>query len=192
MDSALVERLKSEIRFEFAREGPPEGFPRFPDIPAGRYRDAAFFDLEVAHMWKRAWLLASRQEELPEAGSHAFWERLGTPVLIVRGADRRLRAFHNRSASGGPLVPSPDERAFVREVAFDSGGHNLKVQDEFPRYRFEDGVIRAADGAAYDLAGRPLAGAVAPLEEVRCETWAGWVFINQDAGAPASSGALGQ
>ena len=32
MKEALVERLKEEIRYEFSREGPPEGFPKFPDI----------------------------------------------------------------------------------------------------------------------------------------------------------------
>ena len=39
MQEAVVERLKQEILYEFAREGPPEGFPKFPDLPAGRYRD---------------------------------------------------------------------------------------------------------------------------------------------------------
>ena len=42
MKEALVERLKEEIRYEFSREGPPEGFPKFPDIPAGRYREEGF------------------------------------------------------------------------------------------------------------------------------------------------------
>ena len=59
MKEALVERLKDEIRYEFSREGPPEGFPKFPDIPAGRYREEGFFDLEMKHLWTKVWLYAS-------------------------------------------------------------------------------------------------------------------------------------
>jgi phenylpropionate dioxygenase-like ring-hydroxylating dioxygenase large terminal subunit len=184
MDTAIVERLKREIRYEFAREGPPEGFPQFPDIPAGRYRDPAFFELEMGHLWNATWLYVTRQEELPEPGSHGFWERVRSPMLLVRGDDRRIRAFHNRAPGGGYLVAPPDESHLVREVVFDSGGNNLRAQDEFPRYRFQGNVIRADGGATYDLTGQPLSGAAAPLEEVRCETWAGWVFINQDANGP--------
>ena len=186
MDTALVERLQREIRYEFAREGPPEGFPKFPDIPGGRYRDPAFFELEREFMWKRAWLLATRQEEMPQPGYHVFWERMSTPVIIVRGEDRQLRAFHNRLPGGGLLVAIPDESHLVREVVFDSGGHNLNVQDEFPRRQFEGNVIRALDGTAYNLAGQRLSGeGPITLEALRCETWDGWVFVNQDSAAPA-------
>jgi hypothetical protein len=53
MDPATTERIKREIEFEFAREGPPDGFPKFPDIPAGRYVSAEFFELEREHIWSR-------------------------------------------------------------------------------------------------------------------------------------------
>ena len=69
MEDTLIEQLKNEIRYEFSREGPPEGFPKFPDIPGERYTDPAFFDLEMQHLWPRTWLMAGRQEELPEVGS---------------------------------------------------------------------------------------------------------------------------
>ena len=183
MEEALVERLKREIRYEFAREGPPEGFPKFPDIPGERYRNEAFFDLEMKHMWPNAWLFAGRQEEMPEPGYHTFWNRLNSPLLIVRGEDRKLRAFRNRTVHEGFVVPEPDESHLAREVEFDSAGHNLKVQDEFPRRRFEGNVIRGADGRTFDLDGRARDGG-GGLQEVRCETWAGWVFINQGESAP--------
>ncbi len=194
MDTALVERLKDEIRYEFAREGPPEGFPKFPDIPAERYRDPAFFELEMEHMWPKAWLMVTRQEELPEPGNHIFWERVRTSLIIVRGEDRRLRAFRNRTAHGARLIQVPDESGLVYEVDFDSAGHNLQVQDEFPRYRFEDRLIHTDAGFSYNLEGRLVASpdggtprACGPevqlLQEVRCETWDGWVFINQDPDA---------
>ena len=33
MDQALIERIRDDMRYEFERTGPPEGFPKFPDIP---------------------------------------------------------------------------------------------------------------------------------------------------------------
>ena len=43
MDQALVDRLRQEMEYEFARPGPPEGFPAFPDIPGGRYNSDEFY-----------------------------------------------------------------------------------------------------------------------------------------------------
>ena len=45
VSETLIELLKREIRYEFACEGPPEGFPKFPDIP--RSTDPAFLDLAL-------------------------------------------------------------------------------------------------------------------------------------------------
>jgi phenylpropionate dioxygenase-like ring-hydroxylating dioxygenase large terminal subunit len=195
MDAAVVERLKEEIRYEFAREGPPEGFPKFPDIPAGRYRDPAFFELEMQYLWPRVWLYATRQEELPEPGSYFVWERVRASLLLVRGDDRQLRAFYNRGAGGTKLVEPPDDSHLYIDKQFDSAGNNLKIQQEFPRRKLEGGVIRdPSTGCIYDLQGRLITDpGTAPagmqplphLEEVRCETWAGWVFVNRDPGAPA-------
>ena len=47
----LIDRLKAEMAAEFARTGPPDGFPKFPDIPAGRYTSDEFWDLEQRHLW---------------------------------------------------------------------------------------------------------------------------------------------
>lgn len=197
MEQAVVERLKREVTYEFAREGPPEGFPKFPDIPAGRYRDTGFFELEMQHLFPRVWLYAGRTEELPEPGSYFCWDRVRLQLVLVRGDDGTVRAFRNRAPEGGPVVVPADESSFVHEKAFDSAGHNLQVQQEFPRYRFSDGMIRCAQsGRVYALDGRLLRGpldeepsslpeACQRLEEVRCEAFTGWMFVNQDPAAPA-------
>ena len=53
MDAALQERLKAEMAWEFARPGPPAGFPKFPDIPIGRYTSDEFYELERQHLWTK-------------------------------------------------------------------------------------------------------------------------------------------
>jgi hypothetical protein len=40
----FVRRFLDGMQYEASREGPPDGFPRFPPIPGGRYNDPAFFE----------------------------------------------------------------------------------------------------------------------------------------------------
>ena len=62
MNPELVELLTRRMRYEFARTAPPEGFPRFPDIPVGRYTSDDFWELEQKHLWPKVWVIAGRVE----------------------------------------------------------------------------------------------------------------------------------
>jgi phenylpropionate dioxygenase-like ring-hydroxylating dioxygenase large terminal subunit len=73
----------------------PEGFPHLPPIPIGRYVDPGFFELEKQQMWSRTWFLAGFASELPGNGSFKAFEFLGRPIVLVRGRDGDIRAFHN-------------------------------------------------------------------------------------------------
>ena len=99
MDAAYLERFVRRfldgMASEAARTGPPEGFPRLPRIPGGRYRDPAFLEAERLALWKRTWLYACHADEIPEPGSFLLWNKTGSPLLIVRGKDRQVRAFYN-------------------------------------------------------------------------------------------------
>ena len=52
--SEVVAPAFEELEYEAARTAPPQGFPHLPDIPAGRYTDQRFFDLELAHIWRKS------------------------------------------------------------------------------------------------------------------------------------------
>ena len=41
-----IATLKKLMEYEASRKEPPKGFPSLPDIPAGRYIDPRFFELE--------------------------------------------------------------------------------------------------------------------------------------------------
>lgn len=190
MKEALVEQLKQEIRYEFSREGPPEGFPQFPDIPAGRYRSREFFDLEMKHFWPTVWLYATREEELPEPGSYQVWDHLGIQVILVRGEDLAIHAFENACVDGLPILNVPDDSHLFHWKEFDSAGNNLQFQQEFPRRKLPEGVFCSHEGHLYDFTTGKFIGDKAGIprekhriHELRCETWDGWVFINQDPDA---------
>ena len=95
MDAATIDVLKGRMEAEAARTAPPEGFPRMPAIPTGRYTDPGFFALEREHFWSKCWLLAAHKDELPEVGAYRLWDRLGLPILVVRSGEDDYRALQD-------------------------------------------------------------------------------------------------
>jgi phenylpropionate dioxygenase-like ring-hydroxylating dioxygenase large terminal subunit len=165
----FVRRFLDGMKYEVDRTAPPEGFPRFPPIPGGRYNDEAFLDAEYRGLWKRTWLYACHADELPEPGSYMLWTMSGSPILIVRGKDMRIRAFYNTCRHrGAPLVKTESGRC--------------------------DGLVCSYHGWTYALDGqlinlrdkRDFVGLDTTshsLVSVRCEQLANWVFVNEDPDA---------
>ena len=169
MDAVTTERIKKQIEFEYEREAPPEGFPMLEDVPAGRYTDAAFFDLEQRHIWSRCWLLAGHVDQLADVGSYLLWTDSGAPIVIVRGADREIRAFYNTCQHrGGPLV---------REAR----GNITRFQCQYHSWVYDlEGALLAVPDER-DFSG--LDRSCRHLRAVRCELWGGFIFVNEDPAA---------
>ena len=165
----FVRRFLEGMEYEAARTAPPDEFPRFPRIPGARYRDPQFLEYERQALWKRSWLYACHADELPEAGSYMLWTITGSPILIVRGKDLKIRAFYNTCRHrGAPLVKDAQGRC--------------------------DGLVCSYHGWTYGLDGKlvnlrdkrdfvGLDTADHSLTEVRCEQFANWVFVNEDPDA---------
>jgi phenylpropionate dioxygenase-like ring-hydroxylating dioxygenase large terminal subunit len=171
MDAALQERLKAQMAWEFARSGPPAGFPKFPDIPIGRYTSDEFFELEREHLWSKVWVMAGRAEDVAEPGDFMTFDDLGLPILLVRGDDRVLRAFYNTCQHrGAPVVR--DKRGTAR---------NLRCQYHSWTYDITHGeLIQVPDERDFVGLCRDERG----LVQIGCEVWQGWVFVNRDPEAP--------
>ena len=95
MDAGQVAEIRRRIAYETARTAPPDGFPKLPDVPLGRYTDPALYQLEIDRVFRRSWLFALHDSELAEVGSYRLLDIPLAPVLVVRGADGALRAFMN-------------------------------------------------------------------------------------------------
>ncbi|MFK8022379.1 MAG: Rieske 2Fe-2S domain-containing protein, partial [Ilumatobacter sp.] len=171
MDARLVEQIKSDMAYEFARTAPPDGFPAFPDISTQRHTSREFADLEREHLWPKTWVLAGRVEDVPNAGDFFTFDDLGVPLLVVRGTDGVVRSFSNTCQHrGAPVVR--DERGSARRLrcqyhswTYDiDGGQLLSVPDE-------------RDFVDLDREQRCLPGAA-------CETYGGFIFVNRDENAP--------
>ena len=169
MDARNVEKIKAGMAYEKARNGPPDGFPALQPIPAARYVDETFNDLEMRRLWKRSWVYAAHMDELPEPGSFILWKRLGSPILIVRGKDDEVRAFYNTCRHrGGPLV----KETTGRRNLFVCGYHGWS-------YDHEGALVAVRDPRDFPEFDKSCLG----LISVRCERFGNWVFLNCDENA---------
>ncbi|MET9089378.1 aromatic ring-hydroxylating dioxygenase subunit alpha [Streptomyces sp. NPDC004237] len=134
----------------------------------------AHYELEREAIFKRTWLNVGRVEQLPKRGSY-FTKELdaaGTSVVVVRGMDDEVRAFHNVCRHRG----------------------NKLVWNDFPREE-TSGVCRQFTckyhAWRYDLEGKlsfvqqeqeffDLDKSRYGLQGVRAEIWEGFVFVNLD------------
>jgi nitrite reductase/ring-hydroxylating ferredoxin subunit len=144
-----------------------------PDLPAAslardRYTGAAFHAREMAKMWPRVWQFACREDEVRETGDISVYELGDNSILIVRGRDGGLRAFRNTCLHRGTKLCLGDT-------------HLAELRCPFHGFTWD------LEGALVDVPSRwdfpYLDEAGFRLHEVRCETWAGFVFINMDPAA---------
>ena len=172
MDTTTIERWKESIAFEQARKSAPAGFPTLPDIPGGRYWAPEFFTLEREALFKRGWLYAGHTDQLPTVGSFFVWRRTGTPILIIRGEDDRIRAFYNTCRHrGAPLVREQCGQAH-RSL---SCGYHGWTYDTMGNLK---AVPAPRDWVGLDMSCRNLV-------PVRCERLGNWLFVCEDAAAPS-------
>ena len=170
MKRAFISRMFEAIELEKNRNKLPDNFPALPLIPAGRYTDPSFQELEQQFLWEKSWLYACHADQLSEAGDYLLWERTGSPIIIVRGRDGEIRAFYNTCRHrGGPLVNNESGHLDAGfKCSFHGWGYDLKGNLKAVRDK-EDFVGLNMD--CISLIG------------VRCETLGKWVFINEDSDA---------
>ncbi|WP_419842729.1 aromatic ring-hydroxylating oxygenase subunit alpha [Candidatus Poriferisodalis sp.] len=170
MDAALIDRIRSDMAYEFGRVGPPDGFPAFDDIPVARHTSDEFAQLENAHLWPRTWVIAGRAEDVAAPGDYFVFADLGVPLLVVRGTDGRIRCFYNTCQHRGAPV--------VREAR----GSSRRLRCQYHSWTYEiDGGTLVSLPDERDFVG--LDRSVRCLPQVSCETFAGFVFVNRDPAA---------
>ncbi len=169
MEQKDIDNLRLLMEFEAARTAPPEGFPKLPDIPAGRYVDPRFYELEKAHIWRKAWLFAGHIDEIPEPGCFKLWDNTGQPLILVHDNDGNTGAFYNTCRHrGAPVVTEASGKRSrltckYHGWSYDLNGDLLAVRD-------------AEDFTGLDFSCRG-------LKPVRCERFGNLIFVNFDDNA---------
>jgi phenylpropionate dioxygenase-like ring-hydroxylating dioxygenase large terminal subunit len=173
VDETYLARFQERSEYEVNRTSPPEGFPKLPDLPLGRYTDPRFFSLEQQYLWRRTWVYAAHRSELGQVGSTKVIDVAGTSVVMVRGDDGVVRSFINACRHRG----APVARAQSTEIA--SVVRQLTCPYHSWTYDLRGNLARVPDER--DFVG--LCREERALSPVRCEQWGGWFFVNLDTNA---------
>ncbi|HEY8516907.1 MAG TPA: aromatic ring-hydroxylating dioxygenase subunit alpha [Candidatus Binatia bacterium] len=136
-------------------------------IPKERYTSREFAELEWQRMWTRVWLLAGRESDIPEPGDYFTFEIGPESILVIRLPDGRIAARHNVCMHRGNRLREPG-RGHAEEFACLFHGW---------RYAIDGTLIAALDPECFPQ-GVPVDRL--SLRPVRCETWAGFVFVCLD------------
>lgn len=151
------------------RGGLPTG-----DISYDDSTDPEFFRDEMEAVFRRSWLHVGRTIQIPEPGDYFTRELpgLGASVIICRGRDGEVRAFHNMCTHRGNKLlweDHPDKELCGNAKRFVCKYHGWQFDPEGTlRYvKLEDWFFDI-DKGDYGLV------------PVSCDIWGGFIFINLD------------
>jgi choline monooxygenase len=164
-----------ENPLEFAEVDPNVG--RAWTLPSYLYCDAAIFAAEKEQIFRRSWQVVGHSDRVRNAGDYFTTELVGEPLLVVRGADDRLRAFYNvcRHRAGPPA-----EGCGTRKL-FRCGYHGWT-------YDLNGALISATEVEGVE-GFRTEDFALAP---VRVEEWFQFIFVDLDRDARPLLETLGE
>lgn len=135
-------------------------------VDKAHYLSQAFADAEAEHLWPKVWQVACREEELPNPGSYIAYDIVDDSIIVARGKDGEIRAFHN-------VCPHRGRRLVKR------GGSTREFICGYHGWRWN------LDGSNSKVIDRDdwqgcITDEEIALQAVKLATWGGFVFINMD------------
>ncbi len=129
-------------------------------LPARAYTDAEVFTFERNVLFLKSWACVGRVSDVADPGAYTTTEVAGHGVLVARGRDKVLRAFHNICRHRGmPLASAPAGKCELFECPY----HGWKYGT--------DGALHRPDNLSNEGLG---------LRPVALATWQGFVFVHLD------------
>lgn len=118
-------------------------------------------------MWTKVWLLLGRESEMPNPGDWQKEDVGPESILMVRQEDMSIKAFYNVCQHRGNRLVGEEK------------GHAKRFVCMYHAWAFmPDGELAYAQDAGNFMDGDPCGKL--RLKEVKCETFAGFVWINMD------------
>jgi len=137
-------------------------------VPAAHYISPEFLRLEKERLWPQVWQVACREEELPWVGSYVTYDNMDESFVVVRAAEKQLKAFFNVCQHRGRRLTQGCGQMSRFHCAFHGWQYDL-----------DGSIARVIERE--DWAGCPnFEDKDLHLKEVRVDKWAGWVFVNTD------------
>ena len=163
----------------FAKPAVGSWTEQYPELGTGPvdYTDSidpAYYEAERAAIFRRTWLNVGRVERLPRTGSYFTRELpvVGTSLVIVKGTDGDVRAFHNICRHRGNKLVWND---FPGE---ETAGSCRQFTCKYHAWRYSlDGDLTfiQQEGEFFDVDKGDYG-----LKKVACAVWEGFIFVNLD------------
>ncbi len=137
-------------------------------LPAAVFTSAEQFEREREQIFRKVWLNVGRVEQLPHPGDYLVKDLAvcNTSVLVVRGKDGTVNAFHNMCSHRG------------NKIAWDSGGTCRLFTCKFHgwSYALDGRLTFVPDEERFFGLPKESLG----LTPVAVDVWEGFIFINVD------------
>lgn len=147
-------------------------------IEGRRYWSREFMDREWDTIWTKAWLIGGLAQQVAKPGDFFTYDIGRESILVTHGEDGRIRAFYN-------VCPHRGKRLVLEEQ-----GHSKRIACSYHGWRFTpEGALNFVP-CPEDFAGGTPCGKVT-LEEVACEVFASFVWVNLDPQAAPLADHLG-
>jgi Rieske 2Fe-2S family protein len=142
-------------------------------LPPRVFHDPDVFEFEQSRWFARTWLCVARTKDLPAPGTYMLADVATESVVLLRGREDQIRAFHNVCRHRGSTL--------LDAAQADEPGRVVRIQCPYHAwvYDIDGSLLRAPhtdelldfDRADYGLSN------------VRVEEWQGFVFVNLDVDA---------
>jgi phenylpropionate dioxygenase-like ring-hydroxylating dioxygenase large terminal subunit len=147
-------------------------------IEGSRYWSREFMDREWEGIWTKSWLIGGLAAQVAKPGDFFTYDIGRESILVTHGDDGQIRAFYN-------VCPHRGKRLVMEEE-----GHSKRIACSYHGWRFtHEGELNFVP-CPEDFAGGTPCGKV-KLEEVRCEVFASFVWVNLDLHAKPLADHLG-
>ena len=144
-------------------------------LSAKAYTSEDFFNLEQDRVFADNWTFIGYAHELAKPGDAAPTVAAGLPVLMVKGADSRIRVFHNVCRHRGlKLVDQPCRFKTTIVCPYHAWTYGLDGRlIRSPHFGgYQQHLPEHFDPGQYGLV------------EIRSKVWHDWIFVNPGGDAP--------
>ncbi|HEX5466429.1 MAG TPA: aromatic ring-hydroxylating dioxygenase subunit alpha [Candidatus Limnocylindrales bacterium] len=140
-------------------------------LPARAFVDPAVFAWEQEAWFARDWICVGRADAAADPGTYMLAEVAGERLVLIRGRDAVLRAFHNVCRHRGATLLEAET------------GRLPRIQCPYHAWTYGlDGRLSGAPHTERLVGFEPQEEGLVP---VRCATWQGFAFVSLAAQGPS-------
>ena len=140
-------------------------------LPAWIYRDPEYFAVECDEVLRPSWQVVCHLADVPEPGDFQTFDFIGEHIVVVRGDDAEVRAFHNVCRH---------RAARILDGTHGNCGRTMMCPYHAWSYDLEGRLVGLPFRKSFDVDPADLG-----LKPVEMEIWHGFVFVRLEGGGPS-------